>query len=63
VTNTIWNIFAGKSKIGECDGGPTKEDVERVAREELGIKDARADLKRPCDKCDKEDWGRLERKP
>lgn len=63
MSSVVWNLFNALTgtKFGECDGGPTREDVERVAREELGYKDAEADLKRCCDKCDKEDWGRLEK--
>jgi hypothetical protein len=50
--NPLWNLFGkGGSKVGEADG-QTKEDIERVAREELGL-DVTADAKRakveaPC---------------
>jgi hypothetical protein len=52
-----WNLFSkGGQKVGEADGGPTKEDIERVAREELGL-DVTVDYQRPVKKLPFS-WGR-----
>jgi hypothetical protein len=42
--NPLWNLFFGNSHCGDADGD-CKEDVERVAREELG-QNVDADLQR-----------------
>lgn len=52
----IWNLFFDTNhKVGECDGD-CKQDVERVAREELGY-DVDVDLQRePVEVPERKGW-------
>jgi len=55
--NPLWNLFDSKGggHVGEAEG-ETKEEIERIAREELG-QDVKADAKRdPVEVPEKRGW-------